>query len=165
MVSVLENTVLPMDFRKMESSMGFAEKVFVEVAVSKVLRKILRMEDKGIFYLTAVHYLSQPVMGGFSAVFGPIHPIGSATVTEALIDGAKGVPAVFFAQYVVNTSLKGLHVPGISLKDAFITAASKAFTRPLMQFLVPKLGVAINKQFQAADHVNLLQEQSSNLRR
>ena len=46
MTAVLENTILPVDVRKVDAVAGFAEKVFVEVAVSKVLRKILRMETR-----------------------------------------------------------------------------------------------------------------------
>ena len=49
-----------------------SQKVFVEVAVSKVLRKILRVADKGILYLTAVHYMSQPLIGGFGKAFGEV---------------------------------------------------------------------------------------------
>ena len=163
MTAVLENTILPVDVRKVDAVAGFAEKVFVEVAVSKVLRKILRMGDKGILHLTAVHYISQPVMGGFIAPFGKAQATKGATYQQALIDGLKGVPAVFFAQYVVNTSLKGLHVPGISIKESFITAAAKALTRPLMKFLIPYLGVSIDRQFNVADAIVRRQSDRSRL--
>ena len=164
MAAVLENTILPVDLRKIDAVAGFAEKVFVEVAVSKVLRKILRMGDKGILHLSAVHYLSQPVMGGFIAPLGATRKTSDATYTETLIDGAKGVPAVWFAQYVVNTSLRGLHVPGISMKEAFITAAAKALSRPLMKFITPKLGNTIDRQFNVADAVVRRQQVVSSLK-
>ena len=92
-------------------------------------------------------------MGGFIAPLGRALPTKDTTYTQALIDGAKGVPAVWFAQYVVNTSLRGLHVPGISMKEAFITAAAKALSRPLMKFITPKLGATIDRQYQVADFI------------
>ena len=64
MTAVLENTILPIDVRKVDAVAGFAEKVFVEVAVSKVLRKILRMGDKGILDCSALH---------FAAGYGRVH--------------------------------------------------------------------------------------------
>ena len=164
MTAVLENTILPVDVRKVDAVAGFAEKVFVEVAVSKLLRKILRMGDKGILHLTAVHYISQPVMGGFIAPLGKVNPTKNVTYQQALIDGAKGVPAVWFAQYVVNTSLRGLHVPGISMKEAFITAAAKALSRPLMKFITPKLGATIDRQYQVADFIVQRQSDRSKLK-
>lgn len=164
MTAVLENTILPIDIRKTDAVAGFAEKVFIEVAVSKILRKILRMEDRGILHLTAVHYISQPIMGGFIAPLGKPRPTKDSTYTQALIDGAKGVPAVWFAQYVVNTSLRGLHVPGLSMKEAFITAAAKALSRPLMKYITPKLGSTIDRQYQVADFIVQRQADRSRLK-
>ena len=164
MAGVLENTIAPVDVRKSEVAIGFAEKVFVEVAVSKVLRKILRVADKGILYLTAVHYMSQPLIGGFGKAFGEVTPFGQGpTYMQAVKDGAKGIPAVFFAQYVVNVSLKGLHVPGISVKDMFITAAAKTLTRPLMAFLGPQLGTQIKASMDIADEFVVGQARQSTI--
>ena len=165
MTAVLENTVLPIDIRKTSGALGFAEKVFVEVVVSKILRKALRMEDRSVFQLAAVHYVSQPVMGGFIAPLGDVTTIQGSSYQQALMDGAKGVPAVFFAQYVVNTSFQGVHVPKISIKDAFITAAAKALSRPLMKFAVPKLGTDIQEHFVVSDQLVGRQVAMSNLKR
>ena len=103
-------------------------------------------------------------MGGFIAPLGDVKTIQNSTYTQAVTDGFKGVPAVFFAQYVVNTSFEGIHVPKISIKDAFITAASKAITRPLMKFAVPKLGTDIQEHYVTAEQLVGRQVAMSNLK-
>ena len=51
---------------------------------------------------------------------------------DVAYDGAKGIPAVFAAQYVVNTALKGMHAPSIKFKEVLTTAASKILSRLLL---------------------------------
>ena len=46
--------------------------------------------------------------------------------------GAKGIPAVLLAQYLVNTFTTGFHVPWFNFKDLLITAACKAITTPML---------------------------------
>lgn len=164
-MNALKNAILPVDVRKMESTLGFAEKVFVEVAVSKILRKILRMDNKGILHLAAIHYASMPLMGGLMAPFGAPNKITkAATYGEAFTDGIKGVPAVYLAQYIVNTGVSGLHTPKFSISDAGITAVAKAITRPLMKFLTQYLGTDIDQHFQTAEALIRRQVQVSNLK-
>ena len=163
-MNALKNSILPVDVRKMESSFGFAEKVFVEVAVSKILRKVLKMENRGILHLTAVHYASMPLMGGVMAPFGAPKNTKASSYTQTLIDGLKGAPAVFLAQYIVNTGVSGIHVPKLNMSDAVITAVAKAITRPLMKFLTTSLGTDIDQHFQTAEALIRRQAQVSNLK-
>ena len=55
------------------------------------------------------------------------------------MDGAKGVPAVFVAQYICNTALAGLHAPKLQFNDILVTAASKIITRPIISLVYPYL--------------------------
>ena len=164
-MNAIKNLLLPVDVRKSGASLGFAEKVFLEVLMSKLFRVILGIRDRGILELTAVHYISQPIMGGFMAPFSQPNRIDHETYVQALQDGAMGVPAVFLAQYIVNTSFRGLHIPGISMKDAFVTAASKVITRPVAKFVIPRLGQDVFEQFQTADEMVRRQAQMSNIKR
>ena len=133
--------------------------------MSKLIRVILGMRDKGILELAAVHYISQPIMGGFMAPFSEPKRLDQESYVQTLQDGAMGVPAVFMAQYIVNTSFRGLHIPGINMKEAFVTAASKTLTRPIAKFVVPRLGTAVFEQFQIADEIVRRQAQMSNISR
>ena len=48
------------------------------------------------------------------------------------MDGAKGIPAVLLAEWVLNTFYKGFHFPWFNMKDLLITAACKALTTPML---------------------------------
>ena len=74
--------------------------------------------------LAAIHTVSLPFIGGGAAFVEFPHPMGyEALWGDLVMDGAKGIPAVFAAQYVVNTALKGLHAPSIKFKEVLTTAA------------------------------------------
>ena len=59
----------------------------------------------------------------------------NVTFTTQLMDGAKGIPAVLVAQYIIDSFSKGFHAPWFNMKDLLITAGSKAITRPLVGFV------------------------------
>ena len=52
-----------------------------------------------------------------------------------VIGGAKGIPAVLLAQYLVDTFTTGFHVPWFNMRDLLITAAAKTLTKPLLYTL------------------------------
>ena len=65
--NVISNSVAPVDIRKPYQAYGTAQLVAVEVLVSKIIRSILKMENRGIAELAFVHLLSIPFMGGIGA--------------------------------------------------------------------------------------------------
>ena len=68
--NVVSNAVAPIDFRKGKQVVGAAEYVALEVAVSKIVRTVLKMEHRGFLELAWIHALSIPFMGGLGAPFG-----------------------------------------------------------------------------------------------
>jgi hypothetical protein len=140
--NILTNVVLPFDPRRTKLLLGTLEYIAAEVIVAKVVRKIMRADNKGWLQLAYVHALSMPFLGGAAGFFDPQEQytgndskgkkIGFAT---QLWDGAKGIPAVILAQYIVESFAKGFHAPWFNFKDLLITAGSKALTRPLVGFI------------------------------
>ena len=139
---VFNNAVAPIDVRNgIQPLIGSVEYVAIEVAVSKIVRSVLKFENKGIMELAWIHALSLPFMGGLSAPFGSPALVGqSGSYTQAFKDGAKGIPAVLAAQWVIATAQKGFHFPWFSLRDLMITAGSKTLSRPLTYALIDKIG-------------------------
>ena len=156
---------------------GNAQLVAAEVIVSKLLRKILGMSNRSFGYLTAVHAASLPLIGGMQAPFSK--PVGygasifaSDTPTQTVgtnLDILKGaaanVPAVWAAEYVVNTSGVGFHVPKPSIRDALMTAASKMLTRPLIGMSINTiLPQAMRHNFEEANALEAKYNLASNIR-
>ena len=77
--NVLSNAIAPVDFRKAKQLVGTVEFVAVEVLVSKIVRTVLRMENRGLMELAWVHLLSIPFMGGIAA---PLENIRSLATTD-----------------------------------------------------------------------------------
>ena len=161
-----------------EIAMGNAQLVAAEVLVSKLLRKIVGMAPRSFTYLTAVHAASLPLLGGLQApfsnpvaygpaFFGTASPKTSVgTNLDILKAAAASVPAVFAAEYVVNTSGAGFHVPKPSIRDALMTAASKMLTRPLIGMSFNTiLPAAVRHNFEEAHALEERMNGASSLRR
>ena len=135
---ILKNAVLPFNPMQAYLAGGAVEYVAVEVLVSKFLRKMLRFEDRGFLELAYIHALSLPFLGGASSF---VEAPGSYTddYVKQFTDGAKGVPAVLIAQWIVATCSRGFHIPSISIKDVFITAAAKSLSKPLLKIVFKNL--------------------------
>ena len=163
-MSVFNNAILPFDPRKYDLVMGSAQLIAVEVVVSKVIRKILRMGGRGFAELAVIHAISLPFLGGLSGFFAPNSSIGGSDQTSAFADGAKGVPAVLMAQYITNVGAKGLHIQKISFKEILVTAAAKTLSRPLLVLMYPKLHKALQNNFRAVNRMEQLQNANSVLK-
>ena len=163
--NVLSNAIAPVDFRKAKQLVGTVEFVAVEVLVSKIVRTVLRMENRGLMELAWVHLLSIPFMGGAAAPFGNIRAT-SATggYGQAAVDGAKGIPGVLIAQWIIATASKGFHFPWFNLKDLLITAGSKALSRPLVYSVIDKLPPDAAAGFAVLDALFQNQVNKSNIR-
>lgn len=139
--NILTNAIQPVDVRHGSQVAGAAEYVAAEVLVSYFARYIFKMERRTVMELAAIHAVSIPLIGGLSAgvedanIFSYNSPWG-----DLVQDGAKGVPAVFAAQYICNTALAGLHAPKLAFGDILMTAGAKIVTRPLLALVYPYLG-------------------------
>lgn len=162
--NVFNNAILPFDVRKYNLVAGSAQLVAIEVIVSKLIRKILGMGGRGFAELATIHAVSLPFLGGLSGFFDANQQYSNQDQTNALQDGAKGVPAVFFAQYIVNVAARGLHVPKFSFKEVLVTAASKTLSRPLIVLMYPKLHRALQTNFRQVNRMEQLQNANSNLK-
>ena len=163
--NVLSNAVAPLDFRKAKQLIGTVELIAVEVLVSKIVRTVLRMENRGLMDLAFVHLLSIPFMGGAAAPFGNIRAVGATGgYGQAAVDGAKGIPGVLIAQWIIATASKGFHFPWFNLKDLLITARSKALSRPLVYSVIDKLPIDAQAGFAVLDQLFQNQVAKSNLK-
>ena len=164
--NVFNNAIAPVDFRVENRVLGTAEYVAVEVAVSKIVRAVLKMENRTVWDLFWVHLLSVPFMGGLGAVIGdPVSVQATDNYTQAFKDGAKGIPAVLAAQWVVATASRGLHVPWFGMKDLIITAGSKIISRPLVFSVYTKLPAQASDALAVIDALIQRQSLASNIRR
>ena len=165
--NVLSNAIAPVDIRKGKQVVGAVEYVALEVAVSKIVRVMLKMEHRGILELAWIHALSIPFMGGLGAPFGKNKSLLDTTdtggYTAAFKDGAKGIPAVLAAQWVIATAYKGFHFPWFTMKDLLITAGSKTITRPIAYSIVQSLPKDMEDGFLVLDALVQRQVDNSNL--
>ena len=137
--------------------------ITVEVLIAKVIRKVLNMGNRGVLELAFIHAVSLPMMGGFSAMFGKPLKYGMKNM-EAFKDGAKGIPAVFAAQYITNVANRGFQIPKVSVKEILVTAASKMLSKPLINVMFDKLPKAVMDNFTIQLLMEAKQAAASNLR-
>lgn len=162
--NILANAAAPIDFRKLSQVGGAAEYVAAEVLVSYFARYLFKIEKRTLLELAAIHAVSVPLIGGLAANFNDNHILGyEAPFTDIIYDGAKGVPAVFAAQYICNTALSGLHAPNLSFKDILITAATKLLTRPVMSIIYPYLGETFRNNLDVIEELVSRQRAKSRL--
>ena len=163
--NVFFNAILPFDLRRTGLVIGNAQLIAIEVVVAKLLRKILGMGDRGVLQLAAIHAISLPFLGGVGGFFQAAGGLAGERVMESVQNSVKTVPAVWLAQYIVNTGLQGFHMPKITFKDALVTAASKAISRPLIVLLYPNLHTTLQKNFDLWNAMEQQQNAASNLKR
>ena len=131
--NILETAATPIDLRKSEVVFGAAEYVFFEVFTHWMLMYLFKFERRGLMELATIHAVSLPFIGGMGAFMEFPHVMGyEAPWSDILMDGAKGVPAVFAAQYLVNTALKGIHAPSIRFNEVLTTIAAKILSRIIL---------------------------------
>ena len=168
--NVFRNAAAPVDITQGPSQiLGTAEYVAVEVLVSKIVRSMLKMENRTVWDLFWIHLLSVPFMGGLGAPFGDVKAIRNINArtdgyTKAIVDGLKGVPAVLASQWVFNTASKGFHVPWFTIKDILIIAGSKALSRPLVYSVYSKLPTTMTDAYAVIEELVQRQSIGSNIR-
>jgi len=149
---VVKNVFKPLT----SATMGSVEYVVLEVCVGKLLRRFINA-PRGWMDLTICHTLSLPFIGGLSQFMENSKDVFAKAGTDdagwgqQLGDGAKAAPAVWLAEYIVNTFNQGLHIPRPGLKDAGVTLFGKAITRPLAATIVPYLPSTMQESFEVLD--------------
>ena len=140
--NVLKNCVAQVNPQQKTVLQGSVIYVALEVAVSKLLRTIMGADTKTIAELAAVHTVSLGLMGGTGAAMtnpgDRVVSYGDKEIKQHIKQGAKGIPALFIAQYVYNTFFYGFTLSHFTMKDALIMAAAKVLTRPIASKLYPK---------------------------
>ena len=159
--NILANVVLPFDFRRTKLLLGSLEYIAFEVVVAKMVRKLIKADNVGWAKLGYIHALSLPFMGGAAGFFneqegytGPKREDQKPVAfTDQLMDGAKGIPAVLLAQWILDSFSKGFHAPWFNMKDLLITAGTKALTRPLIGFIFTYLPEAAQDNLLVVDEM------------
>ena len=149
-MNVVWNTVEPVNFQNEGQVQGTISHIVAEVLFSKLLRRILKMEQRGFLELGVLHLLSQPFLGGVFFGEDPKN-IDSTKFTEALFDGAKQTPAVLIAGVIVSTGQKGFGLPSFTIRDILITLAGKIGTRVLVTQLFGYMPEFLQKGFRQHD--------------
>ena len=162
--NILTNAVQPVDFRRGSQVAGSAEYIAAEVIVSYFARYLFKMEKRTVLELAAIHAVSIPLIGGLSAGFNDANVYAyESPWGDVVQDGAKGVPAVFAAQYVCNTALAGLHAPKLNFQDILVTAATKIVTRPIVSIIYPYLGETFRNNLDVVEELVSRQRSKSRL--
>jgi len=141
--NVLTNLVLPVDPRRTKLLLGSLEYIAFEVVVGKMVRKLIKADNVGWARLAYIHAVSMPFLGGAAGFFPEAEAYEGARAdtgkaigfTDHLVDGAKGIPAVLLAQWILDSVTKGFHAPWFNMKDLLITAGTKMLTRPVIGFV------------------------------
>ena len=169
--NIVTNIILPYDPRRTKLLLGSLSYVAWEVLVSKMVRKTLRADNKSWTHLGAVHALSLPFMGGAAGFFDPNQGYEGKddkgvdiTFGTKLMDGAKGIPAVLLAEYILESFTRGFHAPALNLKDMLITGGAKALSRPLMGFIISYLPKDLKDNLRVVDFMIARQQLFSTLR-
>ena len=142
--------------------------VALEVAVSKLLRTIMKADNKTVTELAVVHSISLGLMGGTGAALNnpgeTVLPYGEKSSRRQIMQGAKGIPALYLAQYIYQTFFNGFSMTFWSVKDALIMAAAKILTRPIAAKLYGK-NKFLQNSLDAQQFLEWNQNMFSNLRR
>jgi len=164
-LNIPSNAILPFDPRRYQLVIGSAEYIAIEVIISYLLRMAIGAKRKSFMELTSVHAVSMSYMGGAQGFVDGPGALGADLVTQ-LRDGAKGIPAVFLAQYTIDTCTRGFHAPFVSwtLRDTLISAASKALSRPIFSLIYPYVKPVVGTPLSLVNAMVQKQARASTLR-
>ena len=169
-MNILSNIVVPFDPRKTKLLLGSLEYIAAEVVVAKVVRKIIKADTVSWTQLACVHAISLPFIGGAAAFFdenidyqGTDKDGKKVGFGQHFQDGAKGIPAVILASWIVASFTKGFHAPLFNMKDLLITAGTKAITRPVVGFIFEYLPDEAADNLRVIELLFAMQRQKSTL--
>ena len=172
--NVFWNAIQPYNFNYDNQLAGAATVIASEVLVGYVIRKVMKA-PKPVLEMAYIHALSLPFLGGLAGYqeeppFRTTVPGGAKGTKDVvqgyghqLFAGAKGIPAVILAQYIVASFTTGFHVPWFNMKDILITCAAKAVTAPLLFALSESLPESLADGLDVMQQLVELQAASSTL--
>ena len=175
-VNVAKNVVLPVNPNREKMISGTATHIAAEVIVSKLLRQVTGMEQRGWMELAAIHTLSQPFLGGFNFFenekellkvannnVARATPENKYPLMDQVKDGAKESPAVLVAMYIAATAQKGFAFPSFGVRDLMLVVAAKALSRVLLANVHSKLPDTLHKGLIVHDQMMVRQKASSSI--
>jgi hypothetical protein len=127
-MNVPKNLVAP--FNSIDRVNGSVQKVFLEVFVSKVLRKLLDKRDPhSVMDLALIHTFSLPFIGGVNPYRqgDDANPFKASWV-NGVISGVTEMPATYAGFYVNKVLNKGFVLPTMSFGDLLFFTAGKAIS-------------------------------------
>ena len=143
---------------------GSISHVALEVAVTKILRKVMKADSKSLIDLAIIHTISLPLLGGLSAALSSANKTngyGAKKMSAHVKEGLKQVPAVYLAQFIYNIYCHGFETNFMTMKDALIMAAGKLLTRPIAAQLY-KRNKFMQNAFDSVALIQQLQQSNSN---
>ena len=157
-VNIVKNSFVP--FSSFKLVQGSAEYIAIEVFVSWMIRRVMGL-PRGLITLSTIHAVSLPFLGG---------AIGFADASAGYDEdfpaqfqaGAKGVPAVWLAHYIVQVFEKGFTLPAGGIKEYLVTAISKILSRPLASSVVGYLPDNVTDALQVLHALVIQQTKASN---
>ena len=165
--NVPKNLVAP--FNSVARVNGSAQKVFLEVFVSKVLRKLIAKGDPhSILDLVLIHTFSLPFIGGVNPYRDndKANPYRASSM-DGIISGVTEMPALYFGFYVNKVLNKGFVMPTMSFSDLLFFTAGKAISAAVTGLVggtVNKIGMLRNGN-EAFQLLVARQQNQSNLNR
>ena len=162
LMNIPKNLIAP--FNGIARLTGSAEKVFVEVFISKVLRKLIMKSDPfSVVDLFMIHTFALPFEGAVMPYRkDKVDPVteGSSTIDNALT-GLSEIPATLAGFWINKVLNKGFVLPWMGFTDLLLLSAGKAIGQSVMGLLDP---VFKNVEFLRTglkEHVNLVEQQQN----
>ncbi len=159
---LLSNLANPL-WRGQEGLVGTADAIAFEVVIGRLGRWLLGLKcHQGWVEDILMYSAAESLYGGVqgNVVDDPIDP-NTAKITEALMDAAQAIPAVWLAQYIIQTGGQGLHIPKLHMMDIIALAATKIITRPLIGLTTMADIKYLNKAITAHNNAHVLQKTAS----
>ena len=164
LTSIPQNIIAP--FYGIERLTGSAEKVFLEVFVGKVLRKIIGDKDPfSVVDLFMIHTFSLPFIGAVNPYRrDKVDSLATDSTFDNVLTGASEIPATLAGFWVNKVLNKGMVLPWMGISDILWLSASKAISQSVMGLLGPVFNNVEFLRKGQQDHVALvaLQQEASN---
>ena len=87
--NIATNVILPFDPRRTKLLLGSLEYIAFEVVIAKIVRKIIKADNKGWLHLGYIHALSLPFMGGGPRGFSTRIPFTTDKIGKGNLSGLQ----------------------------------------------------------------------------
>ena len=156
--NLVTNVFLPFSSGKLIQ--GSVEYVAVEVLVSWMIRYVMSM-PRDLIELSSIHLFSLPLLGGAVGFMDPAAGY-EAEIKDQITGGAKGIPAVLLAHYIVQVFEKGFTRPNGAIKEYLVTMVAKMLSKPLTSMVIGYLPDNVSDALQVLHAMVVAQTKASN---